>query len=142
MITSLINRVKAIRQNVNEFHDNCFNKILRMAYRLNIPISKPRTNKRQVYRDNHPAASVSDYYRVSLTIPLLDTLEQELQSRFYGESLACYSGIYLIPSKIVSMENSIRFKGKSLTELCEPLLNFYKRDLPNPEMARVELDLW
>ena len=75
MITSLINRVKAKRQNVNEFHDNCFNKILSMAYRLNIPISKPRTNKRQVYRDNHPAASVSDYYRVSLTIPLLDTLE-------------------------------------------------------------------
>jgi len=44
----------------------------------------------QIYRDNHPSNSVSDYYRMTLTIPLLDTLEQELKSRFYDDSLACY----------------------------------------------------
>ena len=140
MITSLINRVSAIRYNVDEFHDSCFESILTITKRLNIPVSKPRTNRRHIYRDNHPSNSVSDYYRVTLTIPLLDTLEQELKSRFYDDSLACYSGIYLIPSKIISMQNSVR--KKPLKELCQPLITFYRNDLPSASRIEAELDLW
>ena len=142
MITSLFNTIKAKRAKIDDFHEKCFEKASSIASKLNIPVSKPRTNNRQVYRENHQTDSIGDYYRVSLTIPLLDTLEQELASRFYNESLACYSGIYLIPSKIVSMENSPKLKGKTLRELYEPLINFYHRDLPDPERARDELDVW
>jgi len=71
MITSLINRVSAIRYNVDEFHDSCFENILSITKRLNIPISKARTNRMQIYRDNRPSNSVSDYYRMTLTIPHL-----------------------------------------------------------------------
>ena len=140
MIRSLINRVSSIRKNVDAFHDDCYEKITAIAKRLNIPISKPRTNKRQVYRDNHPANSISDFYKVSLTIPLLDTLEQELKSRFSNDTLACYSGLYLIPSKVIGMQNSPR--KKPLKELCKSIISFYYEDLPYPSRIEAELDLW
>ena len=77
---------------------------------------------------------------MSLTIPLLDTLEQELKSGFSNDTLACYSGVYLIPSKIISMEGSLR--QKPLKELYLPLLTFYRDDLPFPSRVEAELDLW
>ena len=141
MITSLIYNVRAIRSKVDDFHKKCFLKAKVIADRLNIPLSKPRTNKRQIYRDNHPSNGVSDYYKVSLTIPLLDTLEQELTTRFYDNSLACYSGMYLIPSKIVDMQKH-PLQKKPLKELCRPLIAFYRQDLPFPHRIEVELDLW
>ena len=47
------------RQNVDSFHDQILEKILVITKRLNIPLSKPRTNKRQIYKDNHPASRIS-----------------------------------------------------------------------------------
>ena len=140
MITSLINRVKIIRSNVEEFHDDCFEQVLNIANRLNIPVQKPRTNRRQIYRDNHPSDSISGYYRVSLTIPLLETLEEELVTRFTDKSLIVYTGLYLIPSKIVSMSDSVG--RKPLRELCKSLVSFYWDDLPFPQRINAELDLW
>ena len=79
MITSLLNRVRILRKNFDYFPYQCLQKILAITQRLNIPMSKPRTNKRKIYRDNHPAKSISDFYGVSITVPLLDTLEQEFR---------------------------------------------------------------
>lgn len=42
IITSLINRVRFLRQNVDSFHYQIFEKILVITKRLNIPLSKPR----------------------------------------------------------------------------------------------------
>ena len=74
MITSLINRVGAIRQNIEVYHEQWYMEAMAIAKRLNIKETKPRTNKRQIYR-------------VSLTIPLLDTVSEELKSRFSQNSL-------------------------------------------------------
>ena len=79
MITSLINRVSEIRQNVQAYHEQWYMEAMSIAKRLNIQETKPRTNKRQIYRDNHKADDISSFYRVSLTIPLLDTLSEELK---------------------------------------------------------------
>ena len=42
IITSLINRVRFLRQNVDSFHYQIFEKILVITKRLNIPLSKSR----------------------------------------------------------------------------------------------------
>ena len=139
MITSLINRVSIIRENVEEYHDEWFKEACLIANRLHIPISKPRTNKRQIFRDNHSADTIISFYRVSLTIPLLDTLKEELKTRFSKDSLILYSGPYLIPSKIVSMESS---QHEPLKTLCKSLFSFYWDELPYPMHVEAEIDLW
>ena len=140
MIQAVLNEVRNKRSNVEAFHDNCFQDVVKLANRLNIPVDKPRTNRRQIYRDNHSASSISDFYRVSLTIPLLDTLEQELNARFNEDTLACYCGVNLLPSKILKNHNSENYK--SLREHCKDLIDLYWTDLPSPSRIWEELDLW
>ena len=139
MITSLINRVSIIRENVEEYHEAWFKEASLIANRLHIPISKPRTNKRQIFRENHATDTIISLYRVSLTIPLLDTLKEELITRFSKDSLILYNGLYLIPSKIVSMESS---QHEPLKKLCKSLFLFYWDDLPYPMRVEAEIDLW
>jgi len=45
-------------------------------------IAVPRTVARQTCRDNPPAAYATEYYRMSLFVPFVDFLLNELQTRF------------------------------------------------------------
>ena len=104
---------------------------------------KLRTNKRQIHRANQPATAASEYYKRSLTIPLLDQLLNDLESRFSENSLTSYYGLYLLPSKIVSMEHEKNRKSwKPLTELVKPFYEFYKEDMPLPEHFFREIETW
>ena len=140
MITSLLSRVSSIRENVNVYHEQWYNEAISIAKRLNICESKPRRNKRQIFRDNHDANDISSFYRVSLTIPLLDILAKELNSRFSQNSLVAYSGLNLIPSKILDKEGTIR--KQPLKDLCKSFFSFYYEDLPYPIRIEAELGHW
>ena len=140
MITSLISRIANIRKNVDVHHDKWYNEALTIAKRLNIQESRPRTNKRQIFRDNHSANDISSFYRVSLTIPLLDTLAGELNSRFSQNSLLAYTGLSLIPSKILEKQGSVN--KKSLLDSCKSFFSFYYEDFPYPLRIEAELGHW
>ena len=43
-----------------------------------------------------------DYFRVALTIPLLDHVSSDLEYRFPGNKLKQYRGLYIIPSVILN----------------------------------------
>ena len=67
MIQSLIRRVGVIRTESDKYHAIWYGKSLEIAKLLNIKEKKPRTNKRQIFRDNHPSNTVSDHYNFTLT---------------------------------------------------------------------------
>ena len=69
----------------------------------------------------------------------------DLRARFSDNSLISYYGLYLLPSKIVSMEKDRRSGKpvKSLADLVTPFYQqFYKSDLPFPDQFFQELDTW
>ena len=53
-----------------------------MANLVDVYESRPRTALRQQHCSNIPAQSVSDYFCLAVTIPLLDHLINELDTRF------------------------------------------------------------
>ena len=87
MIESLINLVHEIRKNVDGFHDKCYKQILSLAKDLDLDEKVPRFAKRQQHRENHPFSSSSEYYKKSVTIPMIDHILSEMNSRFTNESL-------------------------------------------------------
>ena len=111
MIELLIILVHETRKNVNQFHDKCYAQVLSLAAELDIDQKLPRHVKRQKNRENHPYSSPSEFFKCSVTIPLLDFLLIELNARFTEETLVTYTGLYLIPSKLVS----IKAKGECCT---------------------------
>ena len=144
IISFLLNIVSEYRNNVDLKHDEWYNEALLLAQQFDIAEKKIRTTKRQMHRDNQPTSTPSELYKRSLTIPLLDQLLNDLKTRFSDNSLVSYYGLYLLPSKIVSMERDRR-NGKpvkSLADLVSPFYQFYKSDLPFPDHFFQELETW
>ena len=54
-------------------------KILHSLFPLNIEEGKRRTCRKQVHRDNHDVETVSEHFKKSLTLPIIDHLKFSLE---------------------------------------------------------------
>jgi len=130
LIESLINRVNSFRSKVDSYHTSWYDEICQIANKVNIVETKPRTNKQQIFGDNHTSV-IEDFFKISLTIPLLDSLVQDLQTHFSETSLVSYTGLHRIPSNIVRNQHGAK----------KPLKEFYNKDeFSYPR--RIDADTW
>lgn len=90
-------------------------------------IERPRTAQRQTLRDNHPAESPEEYFKVSVTIPFLDHLSTELTDRFKQSELAA-DGLSLVPDVLVQSERGFADPPPGLLGLA----TLWDSDLPDP----------
>ena len=80
----VIRALQAARDNIDDFHDECFQYACDKAKCIDVYIKKPCTCKRQTNRLNAQAMSslqstseegvIEQYFRVNLTIPFLDSI--------------------------------------------------------------------
>ena len=81
-----VENVKAIlhscRSNIESFHSQIYDRAVKIAESVGVEESRPHIAGRQQHRPNVQAQNCNDYYRVNLTIPLLDHLITELDTRF------------------------------------------------------------
>ena len=73
-----------------------------------------------------------------MTIPLLDHLIVEIERRFDHGSISVYSGLVIIPSKMVSLV----YKNVNWREKFSLFADLFKDDFPCPKALEAELDLW
>ena len=141
----LIESLKALvitrRQEVDEFHSKWYKKALTLTEKINITETTPRAAGIQIYRSNTPAESVSDYYKRTITIPLLDHLMCELDYRFdSSKTEAIFNGFVTVPAKLIAI---VHQPEKGYWKLkCSLFANFIRDDLPNALSLDSELDLW
>ena len=96
----------------------------------------PRICDVQTDGDNYPANTAHDYYRLKLTIPLLDHVIREIESHFPSEMCNLYNGFYVIPS------NFLHCKGVNWKTEFMKFMSAYEDDMPNFRTIHAELDLW
>jgi hypothetical protein len=65
--------------------------------------SLPRICGKQIHRSNIPADSPSEYFRSTISIPLLDHLLSEMSSQFGNHQQTVLLGLYLALSIMVSL---------------------------------------
>ena len=83
-----------------------------------------RARARQPARENFPGESPAHYYKLSLSIPLIDTVLSELKRRFEGNQKCLFEGLYIIPYIMVgSLKNNISVSWKDHFKI---LLKFNK----------------
>ena len=87
---------------------------------------------------NVPSESVSDYFKKVATIPLLDHLTVEIERRFSHVTISVYSGLVIIPSKMVPLV----YKNVNWKENFSLFADLFKDDFPCPKALEAELDLW
>ena len=73
-----------------------------------------------------------------MTIPLLDHSTTEIERRFDHGSISVYSGLVIIPSKMVSLV----YKNVNWKEKFNLFADLFKDNFPCPKALESELDLW
>ena len=73
-----------------------------------------------------------------MAIPLLDHLTVEIERRFDHGSISFYSGLVIIPSKMMSLI----YKNVNWREKFSLFADLFKDDFPCPKALQAELDLW
>ena len=88
-------------------------------------------------RGNHPFTSVSEYYKCTITILLIDHFNLSLQTRFVLDSVNVYKGLCIVPTKMISLiSKEVDWKKELKT------VSIFYDDLPNPLALDAELLLW
>ena len=104
--------------------------ITNLAEKQNVLPSKPRTTGRQQHRDNVPADTPEEYWRRSVYYPLLDHIDNELETRLVVPKDR-FLAQYLIPSKLAS------FTPERELQVFMP----FASDLPNNNFAAHEAEM-
>ncbi|XP_017465537.1 PREDICTED: 52 kDa repressor of the inhibitor of the protein kinase-like [Rhagoletis zephyria] len=105
-IESLISVLADQRQEVEEKFKQIFTDATKLAEELNIEVKKPRTTGRQVRRENHDTSNCEDYFRVSMYIPLLENIIEDLKTRFSQEILEGFQLCSLLPKNIKDLTSN------------------------------------
>ena len=108
---------------------------LTLSESVGIEASSPQISGRQQHRQNIPAESSTEYYRRNLTIPMLDHLISELDTRFdESSSLYIMEFMQLLPSEVI--------KNAPSQQQFLHIISLYEDDLPFSRAFGTELDLW
>ena len=96
---------KSAREDIDNVHARMYDRALRIASKVNVQESVPRTTNRQQHRSNTPALTASEYYKRVVTIPAMDHLISEIDTRFNHDtsSIVCQT-ILLLPSTLAETE--------------------------------------
>lgn len=126
--------VKEMRKNVEDTHKQIYSKAVDRATNFSLSVGTPRICGRQKNRANAPAATSEAYYKNNVTIPFLDHLSQELESRFGDDQQGVVQGWAAMPEmmkKLPDWKTSFRLFCK-----------IYEEVLPNYQTLEAELRLW
>lgn len=137
-IESVKSSLERNRSEIDVFHDRVYDAVLVLAQSVGIDESSPRISSRQQHRQNVPADNTKEYYKRTLTIPILDHLISELDERFDADSsLVVVEFMELLPSTIIGHDQS-HLQLSKLTNL----VSCYENDLPSSRALDTELDMW
>ena len=106
-IESVKSTLSRCRSQVDDFHKRLYEEAVQLGTTVGVEQSAPRLAGRQQHRQNTPASTAADYYKLNLTIPLLDHMISELDERFSTESSAIVTEFsQLLPSTLYNKSAS------------------------------------
>ena len=124
---------KQLRENVNAEHNRIYHKALNLCRDISSSESMPRVIRGRQTRPNPTVSSPTDYWRVTITIPLLDSIISELEARFSVDTRAHYELCALVPTVITTKDEH---------QLCTILKSKWSHLLPAEDDLDSELARW
>ncbi|XP_066916952.1 52 kDa repressor of the inhibitor of the protein kinase-like [Clytia hemisphaerica] len=133
-VDNVIDSLQECRDKVDDLHKEWYETAVEFALLHGTQPSIKRIAGQQTLRANFATDSTSEYYKFSLTIPLLDQVLSELRSRFSPENRIHLNGNYIRPNIVISS-----------TDWKEKIYQFatqYEKDLPEKVNLKAELRQW
>ena len=124
---------KQLREKANAEHDRIYCKALNLSTHIGSNESMPRVIRGRQTRPNPAVSSPSDYWRITITIPLLDSIISELEARFSVDKRTHYELCALIPTLITTKDEQ---------QLSVTLRSKWNHLLPAEDNLDSELTRW
>eukprot|EP00117_Sycon_ciliatum_P011780 scpid47775/ scgid13111/ 52 kDa repressor of the inhibitor of the protein kinase; 58 kDa interferon-induced protein kinase-interacting protein; Death-associated protein 4; THAP domain-containing protein 0 len=130
--------LEKVRADVDKHHGDWFKVVESTCAKMNVNPSVPRSCGRQTHRDNVPADTPSEYYKRSISIPLLDHMVGEMKSRFTSHHRTALQAFCecVVPSILLS--SSIAEANTAINKL----VGTYSVDFPSAASVESELHCW
>ena len=125
-IDVVLTSLREVRNTIDQQHDAWFQEIELMCRSVDVVPSIPRRCGRQLHRNNVPADDPRAYYRRCISVPLVDHLLAELETRFSPHHRVALLGICLIPSALVTLPDP------DVENHVAKLVDLYEDDLASP----------
>ena len=126
---------KRIREDICTQHNRIYCKTLKLADDIGSKEGMPRiVKRRQKNRPNPDVTSPQDYWRVTVTIPFIDSIISELDCRFSSDKRAHYELCVLMPEVIIHKNNS------DLSDTVDILASKWKHLMPSEDNFESELN--
>ena len=140
-VNLVIRTLQHVRTNLDGFHQDCFAYASDLATKIDVEVKKPRTCRRQQFRQNaeitvgsNDKEATAVHFRINVTAPFLDEVLQNMKFRFDKGQAVVVVGFKLIPSCAISEPN--------LISTLQPFLHMYADDLPSRHTLNAEIDMW
>ena len=138
-VDSIVSSLKRMRENATSIFHKIFLEATKLGKSLHgddFELKRPRTNHRQVHRDNVAASTPEEYFRIALFNEFLSHIVAELKERFASRSHST-GLLQLVPNKCRSLEEST-----DLPDELAQAADFYHTDLPHRVMLASEFRSW
>ena len=76
MIRNTQTDLRLLRSEESDFYQRRYGNVIRVCNLIGVEPSIPRITEKQVHRENTPAATRCDYYRVNICSPFLEHLTE------------------------------------------------------------------
>jgi hypothetical protein len=132
-------QVEINRREIESYHKRIYDDAVALARDVGVEEEIPRIAARQQHRANPEARDPCQFFRRTITAPLLDHLSSQLQDRFdKGSQNAIHLSEFLtlLPSELFG-------SAKNLTKCdIENICSFYDKDMPSSFAIDTELQAW
>jgi len=128
-IDLIISELQKIRENCDDEFHKYFEELTERSNKMDFEITIPRKVKRQKHRSNYSTDDPEHFFKISIFLPFVDSLVQQLKDRFLNHKNIIAGFCFLI-----SNEN---YDNQGIKDLSE----FYSNDI-DQEVFEVEVKLW
>ncbi|XP_025191890.1 52 kDa repressor of the inhibitor of the protein kinase-like [Melanaphis sacchari] len=127
-INTILNELMNIRENAEIVFSDLFKNLIKRSNEMDIEIKIPRLAKRQKHRNNFSSENPEDYFSVSIFIPFIDSIIQQLNDRFNNHK-EIISGFQVLINPCAKSD-------------LHHLVKYYQEDVESYEKVVSEVDLW
>ena len=90
-----------VRNDIDNKHIIWYQDALVLAITARVSKSKPCTCFKTSVKKNHPLDTVSQFYKMSFTISVVDEVYGQLKRRFTEDNNIVFEGLYILPNIMI-----------------------------------------
>ena len=124
IIKTLLKIFKLIRNDIHNKHKKWYQEALALATTAQVSESKLRTCSKMGAKENHPSDTISEFYKRSFAITVVDEVYGQLKRGFTGDNYIVFKGLCIIQNLIIYSVN--QSDGVCWRSKLKNLLKFYE----------------